>query len=103
MVTSTLKTTLEEKLAQLINRAHGLEEELSAQSDSDADDNAIDSEDDEVLAVLANKTQSDIASVRRALARLAMGSSSSCARCGAVIPAERLEILPDTCYCVRCA
>ena len=103
MVTNTLKTTLEQKLERVIKRANGIQEELSAKPDSDADDNAIDSEDDEVLALLANKTQSDIASVRLALARLSMGGGNCCARCGAVIPAERLEILPDTCYCVRCA
>lgn len=29
--------------------------------------------------------------------------SRVCARCGAAIPAERIEAMPDTMVCVRCA
>jgi DnaK suppressor protein len=41
--------------------------------------------------------------VRRALTKLAEDTYGSCDRCGAAIPAERLEILPWAVLCVRCA
>jgi RNA polymerase-binding transcription factor len=50
-----------------------------------------------------DQMQAQLADVRRALAKLAENTYGSCDRCGAAIPAERLEILPWAVLCVRCA
>ena len=42
-----------------------------------------------------------IAQVDAALARIAKGTYGHCIVCGKAIPAERLEILPETPYCVK--
>jgi RNA polymerase-binding transcription factor DksA len=44
-----------------------------------------------------------LAELDRALDELAQGRYGSCERCGEQIPADRLEALPGTRTCVRCA
>ena len=46
------------------------------------------------------RLESRIASFDAALGRVAKGSYGTCAACGRPIPEERLEIVPDTPYCV---
>lgn len=41
-----------------------------------------------------------LAQIDAALARVDAGTYGTCAVCGKPIPAERLEILPETAYCV---
>ena len=45
----------------------------------------------------------ELATVRRAEAKLALGSDGCCDECGEVIPPERLEALPWAVRCVDCA
>jgi DnaK suppressor protein len=59
---------------------------------------------DRLVQVAAHdKLQAVLADVTRALEKLDENSYGSCDRCGASIPAERLEILPWAVLCVRCA
>lgn len=44
-----------------------------------------------------------VAQIDRAMERIDAGSYGTCANCGREIPAERLEVLPYTIYCVSCA
>mgnify|MGYP001088980676 CR=1 FL=1 len=41
--------------------------------------------------------------LRAALARIEDGTYGTCVRCGAVISAERLDVLPATPFCRHCA
>ncbi|MGN6135519.1 MAG: TraR/DksA family transcriptional regulator [Aureliella sp.] len=41
--------------------------------------------------------------IEAALDRIAQGNYGSCEECGGRIPKARLEVLPDTPYCVKCA
>jgi DnaK suppressor protein len=51
----------------------------------------------------ASELQAMLEDVEAALARLDEGTYGICARCGAVIPEERLEARPWTTLCVSCA
>lgn len=97
------KSQLEARLQQLLRRAKEIEEDLSAKPDASWDENAIDSENDEVLVRLAEKTDRDITSVRQALKQITLGIYGICSRCGNSIDAERLECLPQTSRCSNCA
>jgi DnaK suppressor protein len=57
-----------------------------------------------VTALLAH-ARARLVALDEAAARLAAGDEAfgRCEVCGAAIPAERLEALPDTVRCVRCA
>jgi DnaK suppressor protein len=51
----------------------------------------------------ANSIAATLADVDRALAKIEEGTYGVCDRCGAEIPAERLEAIPWAALCVRCA
>jgi DnaK suppressor protein len=51
----------------------------------------------------ARSLAATLADVDRALAKVDEGTYGTCDRCGATIPAERLEARPWTALCVACA
>jgi DnaK suppressor protein len=51
----------------------------------------------------ADALATKLADVERALEKLDEGSYGICDRCGATIPAERLEARPSSVLCVRCS
>ncbi len=57
---------------------------------------------DASLAVAA-QLQGRLAEIEAALARLDAGTFGVCERCGRRIEARRLEAMPETRYCLRCA
>lgn len=56
----------------------------------------------QLLGLLAGARR-DLDAVERAAQRLAAGTYGQCLRCGAPIPAERLEALPAAETCLACA
>jgi len=52
---------------------------------------------------LRNKAIEKLQAVNAALERMAAGSYGQCVRCGKDIEVERLELLPATSLCARCA
>ena len=98
-----LKTALEAKLKELEDRAAGIEEDLSAKPDSDWEEHAVESEDDEVLAQLGDLTLEDMRSIKLALSRIASGDYGKCTSCGGEIAEARLQVLPYATTCIKCA
>jgi RNA polymerase-binding transcription factor DksA len=64
---------------------------------------AVEREDDEVLERLGVSGQEEIARIRAALARMEAGEYGVCVTCGEDIAEERLDLLPATPFCRRCA
>ena len=52
---------------------------------------------------MARSIAASVADIDRALQKIGDGSYGSCDRCGNAIPAERLEAVPHSVLCVRCA
>ena len=50
----------------------------------------------------AARAREGIGAIRKALARLDAGTYGWCEACGAPIPFERLEVIPETQRCVAC-
>ena len=48
------------------------------------------------------KLQTRLAAIRAALQRVDQGIYGSCEACGAPIPPERLEYMPEVAFCVNC-
>lgn len=46
--------------------------------------------------------ESRLAAIRAALTRVTDGTYGRCERCGAAIPPERLEFMPEAPFCVKC-
>ena len=60
-------------------------------------------ENDEVLEALEVRSRTRIDDLQRAIDRIDSGMYTRCAECGDTIAAERLELLPSTAICAKCA
>ncbi len=86
-----------------------LREELQAEiepasaTDDDSADVAADIYERGKIISLIQSLESKLRSIEHAMAAFAKGSYGICESCGREIPAERLEIMPETTLCVQCA
>lgn len=97
------KEQLEKRLADLQSRITDIETELDSHHAQDWEDLATEREGDEVLESMGLTAQQEIRMIRAALDRIDSGDYGSCAKCGAVIGEERLDVLPFTPFCRDCA
>lgn len=104
MLNLTLRhTQLIDRLAALYARLQEIEDELDSPHSKDWEELATEREGDEVLERLGLSGQDEIARIRAALARMDAGDYGFCTQCGARISDARLDLLPSTPYCSRCA
>jgi RNA polymerase-binding transcription factor DksA len=97
------RTQLTDRLATLDARLHEIEDELDSHQSKDWEEMAVEREDDEVLERLGVSGQEEIVRIRAALARMEAGDYGVCVTCGEDISEERLDLLPATPFCRRCA
>ena len=98
----SVRKELQADLARLMKRAEGIDAELSEPGDSDWQERATESEDDEVLAAVGNFAVKEINDIKEALARIDKGTYGVCSRCKKAIAAERLEAVPYAKTCTAC-
>ena len=97
------KLALLTRLRELGVRLHSIEDALEAPHSKDWDDMAIEREGEEVLEKLGLDGEAEIARITAALGRMTRGEYGFCTTCGGEIPERRLEVLPDTPFCTKCA
>ena len=100
---SAVKAMLEEQLKELLQRAADIELRLSNPGSADWEENATESEDDEVLSSVGRMTKNEIQEIKLALNQIETGQYGKCTSCGESISKARLEDLPYATRCVRCA
>lgn len=103
-IRSSLETLRDDLRSQLEARgAHADDDSIdeSGQETQFADAAQTAAERDKELR-LVEKLRDQLTSVDRALERLEEGTYGTCERCGAEIPAERLEALPYVTLCMDC-
>ena len=103
MTVTDRKRQLETRRAELRARLEGIEQELDTHDAKDWEELATEREEDEVLEGMGNSGLAELRQIDAALARIAEGSYGECARCGADIGGERLDVLPHTPFCRHCA
>ena len=101
--TNAAKARLEQQLADLKERQKRISVDLTEPLNRDLSEQAVEMEDDESLEGQAALISREIASVNRALVRIAQGSYGECVRCGERIAPKRLEARPDAALCFACA
>ncbi len=69
----------------------------------DFEEQATETENDQVLDQLGLSARSMITKIKRALTKIDKGGYGICAECGKPIPAERLKAVPYTDKCIDCA
>lgn len=94
---------ISDRLTELGVRMQGIETELDKLKPQDADERAVDLEDDEVLEGLGLAAQKEARLLRRALARLERGDYGTCKQCEAQISDARLRAVPYAVLCKDCA
>lgn len=97
------KDQLRQRLSELDNRLHGIEAELQSHDSKDWEELATEREQDEALSALGEEGMSEIRMIQAALARIGAGEYGFCTQCGNAIPPERLDLLPATPFCAKCA
>jgi len=76
---------------------------IDREAPADWTDRAQFLENDQVLEALEGHDLAELLQIRTAVRRLRAGTYGTCEGCGGPIPVARLEVLPTTTLCVRCA
>lgn len=71
--------------------------------EKDFEEQAIQTQNDEVVDSLESETRVELRKIEHALQRIAEGVGDECERCGDIIDPRRLQVLPSTTLCVNCA
>lgn len=95
------RTELEERRRYLVMRLDNIDDELDEPANPDWDENAAESEQDEVLEDLGLHGQDEIKAIDAAIVRMNEGEYGACVVCGDDISEERLDVLPHTPFCKR--
>ncbi|MCP4009961.1 MAG: TraR/DksA family transcriptional regulator [Proteobacteria bacterium] len=99
-----IRKKLLEELENLAGRSDRIEAHWRDEAPpADWSELAIHQENDEVIESLDERTQEQMVSIRQALRRMDAEEWDTCSDCGEEIQAARLEALPTTTLCVRCA
>ncbi|OUS07582.1 dimethylmenaquinone methyltransferase [Rhodobacterales bacterium 52_120_T64] len=97
------ETQLRARLAELDTHLHTIEDALEETPNKDVEERAVERESDEVLESLGNAELLEFRMIEAALVRITEGEYGYCADCGDKITEERLDILPATPKCRKCA
>ena len=97
------RAQLEKRLADLDERLHEIEDELESHNDRDWEEMALQREGDEVLEGMGLSGQAEMRQIKAALQRMDEGEYGACVKCGEEISEERLDLLPFTPFCRKCA
>ena len=96
-----LEATLKARLADLTERAGGLEQDLRQPVDADLEEQAVDLADDDAKEGVEDVLLQEITQVQAALTRIANGTYGTCAVCGKEISLGRLQARPVATRCIE--
>ncbi len=90
---------LDERLGKITDDIKHVEKPL----DQDFSEQAVETENDEVLDALGNSTRAEVEKIKQAILRIDAGTYGICLTCGEPIKKERLAALPYANLCLNCA
>ena len=97
------KVRLQAELEELTGRQERIARDLAEPLNQDSEEQALEREDDAALEGQGALIAREIASVKRALARIDDGTYGECQLCGNDIAPGRLEAQPEAILCIDCA
>ena len=97
-----VRAILQAQLDELLIRAQEIEGALCPPGSRDWEENAIESEDDEVLTSVSDTTRGEIAEVQLAIHLIDTGRYGKCTICHTAILPERLAAIPYATRCMDC-
>jgi DnaK suppressor protein len=99
---AAVRASLQAQLDELIERAQEIEVALCTPGSSDWEENAIESEDDEVLASVSDTMRCEIAEIQLAIHLIDSGHYGICTKCQKAISPDRLAAIPYATRCIDC-
>lgn len=99
----TIKTKLLELQQSLTKRINAIKQDFSNGRSADFSEQAVEQENEEVLVQLKADAEHELRLVNIALERLNQGTYGECQHCGEDIAIARLDALPYTEHCIKCA
>jgi RNA polymerase-binding protein DksA len=98
-----IKQQLQERKNELVQRLDSVKDNLTRSHSSDWAEQAQERENDEVISALGNEARQELSQINRALERIDSGEYTTCRKCGEDIGLKRLQAVPYTDLCIRCA
>jgi len=98
-----IEKQLLERLKTLSQRVEQIDDDLGEPADDDFAEMATESAGDEVLEGISRAAEDEIRQIKLALKRIEEGVYGECIKCGEAISPARLEAVPYTTRCIRCA
>lgn len=101
-----IRQRLVDKREELLSRVEGFEQDRRHGKEPvspDFAEQATEREGDDVLDALSDAARRELRLIQRALERMDEGTYTECSVCGDEIPLKRLEALPYSDRCVKCA
>lgn len=93
---------LEARAAELMQMAREIDAELKETPSPDFEENATESEGDEVLEGLGQAAILEINQINAALERIDSGTFGECTTCGEEVGDARLDAVPHAAQCMDC-
>lgn len=93
----------QERLQALVSRTAKHLYRREEPYDADFEEQAVETQNNEVVEQIDREAQLQLAQVEKALQRIDQGEYNICARCGGEISGARLKALPHTDLCINCA
>jgi len=90
---------LDDRLSKITDDVKHTEKPL----DKDFSEQAVETENDEVLDALGNSARDEVEKIKQAISRIDAGTYGICLKCGEPIRKERLAALPYAKLCIHCA
>lgn len=87
----------------LSKRLSHLSADMSKSHSKDSGEQAVERENDEVVAELESEAGKELQQVQDAIQRIDKGKYHECSKCGGEISPKRLEAIPYTMLCIVCA
>ncbi|AJY45653.1 TraR/DksA family transcriptional regulator [Martelella endophytica] len=103
MDTAHFKTLLQARKDEILGRLQKIDTDLGRTRNPDSAERATEAENDEVLEEFGHVGSDELKAIDAALDRIEAGSFGTCVKCGGKISADRLEAVPYTPFCKRCA
>lgn len=103
MYKKQLKKHLLARRDVLSDRISRLKENMTRKNSADWSEQAQERENDEVVDALGNEATMEFNLINKALERIANDEYGYCSMCGTAIAKGRLQAMPYTDACIRCA
>ncbi|MEP4146886.1 MAG: TraR/DksA family transcriptional regulator [Halioglobus sp.] len=103
MTHDELKAELEQRLATMQARLSSIKKDVTQEHSGDSGEQAQERENDEVIDAIGNETRQSLHAIQVALDKIADGTYGECEKCGENIGEGRLQAIPESTCCVKCA